>query len=1787
MADEPAADGAPPGSPSDGTVALDLEIDHDGRLCSLGAVRGDERLELHGSDWRAAIAALDRFADGARFVVGHNLLWHDLPAIARRAPAARVTALPVVDTLVLSALAFPRRPYHHLVKDYKLVRSARNDPVADCRLALCVLNDAHEKLHQRPSWDLAILRAGFAPELRTELGAPLAAVAERPPAYGDSPGVSGGRSRDRCSDRGGIAAWLGQLGAPAIPLDDACRELVRQFGDRLCTSAAPALLAAQAACDPAPLAFVSAWLTADGTGSVLPAWVRAAFPAVTGLVRALRDEDCGSADCAWCRRVHSPDGQLRQWFGFEGFRAEPSDREGRSLQREIVAAGMRGQPTLGILPTGAGKSLCFQVPAIAGHARTGALTVVVSPLQALMKDQVDGFVARTGSTCGAALYGMLTPAERRDVVERVRLGEIGMLYVSPEQLRSPSVRRLLEGRQIRAWVYDEAHCVAKWGHDFRPDYLYVARFVRELAHAQGAPVPPIFALTATARADVRAEILEHFEAELGQRLGLFEAGVQRTNLHFAVEELPRYEKDDRIAALVEEVLATDGAVVVYCGTRRATEMLAATLTSRGIEAIAYHAGLQPGERRELQERFLQGQSRVVCATNAFGMGIDKDDVRLVVHAQMPGSLENYLQEAGRAGRDRKDARCVLLYTESDPEVQFGLLARSRLEKRDLAELLRAVRRRATARREEIVATAGELLRDDDIDTSIDPDERDATTRVTTAIAWLERARLLQRDDNRTAAISAQPLVRSLSEAEQIIAGRGLSEQRAEIWREVLAHLLNADPSRPVDTDELAGLPRLRDWEQQARAAPDRGGRQPSANVEVLRILHEMACKGLVDESVRITAFLRHGIADSSKTRLERARVLDTAMLDRLRESLPDPEPDAWYPLSLRHLNQSLRDAGFESDVGQLRKLLQSVERDGRGAAGSDGSLQRRHEGGDMWRVRLRRPWDALIATARLRCDVAGVVLRHLIERIPEGTPPGKDILVKSSLEALHDALGRDMFQRLDVRDPFAAIDRALLFLHEQDVIVLQGGLAVFRRAMTIRLGERRRFTADDYRPLHDHYEEQIRSVHVMARYAELGATSMADAAALVGDYFTLSGPAFRRRHFPGANGALSRQTTRASHERIVTALGDQRQQRVVTAEADRSMLVLAGPGAGKTRVVVHRCAWLLRATRAPARSILLVCFNRATAAELRRRLVDLVGTDAFGVAIGTYHALAARLLGRSFAGRGADQPVTDDELDALIPQAAALLRGEAQTRGGDPDEERDRLLAGFRHILVDEYQDIDAAQYELLSALAGRTEDDPDRRCTLLAVGDDDQAIYGFRGASVEFIRRFTDDYRAERHELTANYRSTRAIVTAANAIIEPGVGRMKTQSLHVDEVRAADAWGGPAAALDPATAGCVQVLEVAAPSGDGRDATPRHRAAQAVAVVDELLRQRALLPAAAPWSTFAVLAYGRPDLLPVRALCEERGIPLCWGDDLAGVRTAAVREVATFLDVIAELASRNAEVDAHVLAACRVEAHARAGDPDSPWWAAVGELIDGWRATHGDHAASARSFELFALEALAEDRRRRGPRNGVQIRTIHGAKGLEFERVFLLDGGFHGGELEQQRRLYYVGATRARDALCAVQRADERNPFVALLRGEQVVRRAVAVAPERLPGARAVTDFVLLGLDEVFLDFAGRRPAHDPVHAALADLRVGTSLRAVAAGDHVRFLAPSGTPVVELSKRGVQRYAGRLADVESVRVVALLVRRRAECARDFEDACAVDRWLLPLCELALRDRAIASSNGA
>ncbi len=334
---------------------------------------------------------------------------------------------------------------------------------------------------------------------------------------------------------------------------------------------------------------------------------------------------------------------MKRVFGFHEFRPG---------QDEILESVLGGSDTVIIMPTGGGKSLCYQVPAL---IRPG-ITLVISPLIALMKDQVDSL--RVLDLPVDAIHSLMGLKEQEEALHRIVQGKTRLVYASPERLRNQRFMEALRGNSVSMVAVDEAHCISQWGHDFRPDYLRISQAIRTIGR------PQIIALTATATEKVRSDIVQHLNLKTPR---VFITGFDRRNLFWEVIQCK--DEKEKTTKMKERLSDITGAAIVYTGTRKNVDITVTKLYKDGHLAEAYHAGLDEAERTRVQENFMKGRTNLVVATNAFGMGIDRSDIRMVIHHTFPGSIEAYYQESGRAGRDGDQALCLLLYTPSDRMLQ--------------------------------------------------------------------------------------------------------------------------------------------------------------------------------------------------------------------------------------------------------------------------------------------------------------------------------------------------------------------------------------------------------------------------------------------------------------------------------------------------------------------------------------------------------------------------------------------------------------------------------------------------------------------------------------------------------------------------------------------------------------------------------------------------------------------------------------------------------------------------------------------------------------------------------------------------------------------------------------------------------------------------------------------------------------------------------------------------------------------------------------------------------------
>lgn len=634
---------------------IDIEVGlRDHKIHDIGAIRYD------GAIYHAASKeGLMEFLKDVDYICGHNIIHHD----AKYLFGDQNHRWRLVDTLPMSPLLFPERPYHHLLKDDKLVSEQLNNPVNDCEKARDLL------MAEREQW------------------AKLSA--EKRQIY-----VSLLNTNDEFS---GFISFVENGDSPSINLVNLIRATYR---NKICENADLTSFIASSPCE---LAYALALIDTTDHRSITPGWVLHNYPGVENIVHQLREKRCAQG-CPYCNSQLDLHTNLKAYFGYNEFRTY----EGEPLQERAAQAAVDGDSLLAIFPTGGGKSLTFQLPALMAGRTVHGLTVVISPLQSLMKDQVDNLEQR-GLPDAVTINGLLDPITRANAIQRVMDGDASLLYIAPEMLRSKTIERILLNRHVVRFVIDEAHCFSSWGQDFRVDYLYIGKFISEYQKKKQCQSPiPISCFTATAKQKVVQDICDYFRSTLGLELTLFASAASRTNLQYSVIHSDTDEdKYDKLRSLIA---SHDCPTIIYVSRTKRTSELASRLRRDGHPALPFNGKMTPDEKVANQEAFMTDQVRIIVATSAFGMGVDKKDVGLVIHYDISDSLENYVQEAGRAGRDPSlQAKCYVLYSDNDLDKHFILLNQTKLSISEIQQVWKAVKD-LTKQRPRVFCSALEIAR---------------------------------------------------------------------------------------------------------------------------------------------------------------------------------------------------------------------------------------------------------------------------------------------------------------------------------------------------------------------------------------------------------------------------------------------------------------------------------------------------------------------------------------------------------------------------------------------------------------------------------------------------------------------------------------------------------------------------------------------------------------------------------------------------------------------------------------------------------------------------------------------------------------------------------------------------------------------------------------------------------------------------------------------------------------------------------------------------------------------
>ncbi len=1169
------------------------------------------------------------------------------------------------------------------------------------------------------------------------------------------------------------------------------------------------------------------------------------------------------------------------------------------------------------------------------------------------------------------------------------------------------------------------------------DYLYIGDFIREYQKKKQLKNPiPVSCFTATAKQKVITDICDYFRERLGLSLELFTSTADRENLRYTVLfKETEEEKYNALRSLIEE---KDCPTIVYVSRTRRTVDLARKLTSDGFPAKPFNGKMDPSEKIENQEAFISNRIKIIVATSAFGMGVDKKDVRLVIHYDISDSLENYVQEAGRAGRDPSLlAECYVLFNDNDLDKHFMLLNQTKLSISEIQQVWKALKD-MTREKPWVCCSALEIARQAGWDDSV----KEIETRVKTAVAALENAGYVKRGQNVPHVYATSILAKDMTEASlKINRSPVFNEKQKETAKRIIKSLISSRSIADAGND---------DAESRVDYLADRLG---LSKEEVVDSINLMRKEGLLADSMDMSAYiLKSDTENRSAKILNRFEKLEEFLLTRLEEQ------GANY--SLKEWNEAALEAGIAgSSVKNIRTLLYYLTIKGYISMGSrelpaedDSSEQTPHA---LIVPTMEMP--KLLDKFRRRMDICRFLVSYFYETAQEtasgeeeatarpeaekGEAPVQFSLVglfKKYTEAPQMDFGKVKTTLTDVED-------ALLYLSKIGSMKLEGGFLVLYNGMEVKrliLDNKIRYKAEDYRSLSEYYKQKIQQIHIVGEYANLMVRDYDAALRFVHDYFAMDFKQFIAKYFKGERAKeINRNITPEKYHQLFGELSD-RQAEIINNADSRYIVVAAGPGSGKTRVLVHKLASLLLLEDVKHEQLLTLTFSRAAATEFKKRLIVLIGNAANFVEIKTFHSYCFDLLGKIGNLEGAENVVRD-----------------AAQRIANDEVEHGRITKSV--LVIDEAQDMDENEFALIRALMQSNDE-----MRVIAVGDDDQNIYEFRGSDSSHMQCLIDEYGAARYELIENYRSKANIVALANRFAESITHRMKrhpTEAMRKEN-------------------GTVQIVRH----------TSENMEAAVVRQIAELYRG----------GKAAVLTGTNDEALRVLGLLMKNGIRAKLIQSIEGSKLYNLAEVRFFLRYIDKRLSTPKIGDDLWNQAKKELARVYS---DSLCLENIQNMIAEFEKVN-TYAKHRTDLEEFIKDSQFEDFYH-DDLETVSVSTIHKSKGREFDSVWLL---LNHTVLrnDAERRTLYVGMTRAKDNLYI-------HCNNGLFDSYKLPNVDYTVDKETYPEPKEIT--LQLTYEDVFLDFfKDKKESIIKLHSGMPLTLKGWFL----------YADPAGYPVAKLSKK-------------------------------------------------------------
>lgn len=1465
---------------------IDTEVNKNKTIGDFGAYKVDKTY-IHTKVSFSFLA----FISDSKYLVGHNIIHFDKIYLK---PLLKNLSLSFkyIDTLLLSPLLFPKKPYHKLLKDDKLMTSQANNPLLDCQKCADLFFDeltAYEKL------DADLKNIYFNLLSETE-------------EFHDF-------------------------------FDFIEQDYMSKDTERLIRSRFDSLICKNAALDnfikyrPIELAYALALISANDKESMLSSFVRREYPYAETIIKKLKNTPCHH--CKYCDKAFDIKDALSRYFHYDNFRKFDS----LNLQEIAVQAAIDKKSFIAVFPTSGGKSLTFQLPAFIDFGNEQSLTVVISPLVSLMSDQIDNLKAK-GILGAVTLNSNISPIEKQLAYDMLKDGRASLLYISPEQLRSTRIKKILTSRSISRFVIDEAHCFSSWGQNFRTDYQYIATFIKNLQEEKNNGIEiPISCFTATAKRQVVDDIKSYFKEKLNREMDEFIASPDRKNLTYSVIKVrDDVEKYSRLRELLE---SSNKPAIVFVNTTKGAENLAEKLSKDGLKSIYYHGKMKSEDKAINQDLFMQNSGyRIMVATSAFGMGVDKSDIELVIHYNIPSSLENYMQEAGRAGRDPNiNSRCYILYNSSDIDEQFNMLNQSKVSLQDIQRVYQTIKALTIkAKDDELTLSTLELAKK----SGYPENTYDLDTKMKTIINSLEQSNYIERLDNVPKIyLSSINVLDMQSAADKINAYQGFSSEEKKQAKDIMSFLINERLTIEGSSSYV---------ESRIDYISDLLGIGKHDMIKIIIVLKSLKLIDIQNDMViTITSgnFFKKAIA----------KIDD---LERLEKFIVDKVSENNIEINLKEINDQAISCGINTSIKDITSLLSYYN--------SQHLIYKKIHNRNNISIDFSKDKEELKEELNTRFsllrDIIDIFQDIFLERKKENSEITHVVFTMYDLYKRYSDLVHTRIIGLAIPCSENDIYNALLFLISLDIAQIKGGIFVYYNGLHIKRLQNNRlmYKRADYLPLERFYKERTRQIHEIDDYAKIMDISYDKAMRYIHDYFSISNSSFLNKYYKSkdSKGILDKPITEEQYKKITENLSPI-QKEIVDDKEHQYIIVAAGPGSGKTKVLVHKLASICLQEETRYENILMLTFSRNAAMEFKKRLEELIGKASKYIEISTFHSYAFDLIGRLGSL---------EESEDIIQKAIQAI---------DNDEvEISRMTKTV--LIIDEAQDMDELSFILVEKLK---QNNPDMR--IIAVGDDDQNIYSFRDSSSKYMIELSKDSdNSKIYEMVTNFRSKKKIVNLSSFFVSTLKDRLKTEGLKASQDS----------------------------SGDLFITRHKNRRFQQAVIEDVISRKNE--------GSTAILVRNNEDALNINYLLKKKGYQTRLIRSLKeDFKAYKLVEMRYFIDNI-KTENKSSKCDKQDFRDAYKELKNKYGK--SEMFPVVSNIIA--QFANSTDSIYINDFYEYLNEIKIEDFYPQDNK-AITISTIHQSKGLEYDNVYLSlsyqnDFSFN----DEEKRIIYVGLTRAKNNL-------------------------------------------------------------------------------------------------------------------------------------------------------------------